>query len=192
MNKKKEILEAAQPLFSQFGLKKVTTDDISKRSGVSKATIYKYFKNKNEIFHEVVQIETTQMILSIDKAINRETTLEGKLKTYLKTKIKNIHKLINFYNVTRENWDDHWPYIAEYHVKFLEYEKVAVTSILVEEASRAQLTTDNPEISAHILVISLKSIEYPWALEGLDISIDQLADQMIDTFIHGIRKKMDT
>jgi len=189
MNKKKDILDAAQPLFSQFGLKKVTTDDISRKSKVSKATIYKYFSNKYDIFHEVVQIETEQMMDMINKAVENESSVEEKLKAYLKKKINNIHKLINFYRVTRETWDEHWPYIAEYHESFFEYEKETVTKILNNGKNANELDMVDPTLSAHVLVVSLKSIEYPWALDNLGMTIEQMVDLMIDTFMNGVRKR---
>jgi len=43
---KEEILEKAGDLFWRIGYKSVTMDDIANDMGISKKTIYKYFKNK--------------------------------------------------------------------------------------------------------------------------------------------------
>jgi len=64
-------------LFSQFGVKKVTTDEIARVAGVSKATVYRYYKNKHEIFLDVVKIETNAMLTAIKQAIDGETTVVG-------------------------------------------------------------------------------------------------------------------
>ena len=42
-------IEVAQDLFSKYGLKKVTMDEIAKNAHISKATIYKNYKNKNTL-----------------------------------------------------------------------------------------------------------------------------------------------
>ena len=60
------ILDAAQSLFAQFGLKKVTTDDIARKAHVSKATIYKFYKNKSEIFDVVVRLEAERLIREME------------------------------------------------------------------------------------------------------------------------------
>jgi AcrR family transcriptional regulator len=48
------ITEAARSQFLRFGLTPVTTDQIATAAGISKATLYKYFPSKEELFREVV------------------------------------------------------------------------------------------------------------------------------------------
>ncbi|KAA3381875.1 helix-turn-helix domain-containing protein, partial [Akkermansia muciniphila] len=43
------MLEAAQALFTQKGVAATTMDDIAKAAGYSKATLYVYFQNKEEM-----------------------------------------------------------------------------------------------------------------------------------------------
>jgi AcrR family transcriptional regulator len=47
--KRKQIIETAKALFMQYGLKRVTIEEICRKAEVSKATCYKYFKNKTEL-----------------------------------------------------------------------------------------------------------------------------------------------
>jgi AcrR family transcriptional regulator len=44
-----KILETSNELFLNLGFKSVTMDEIAKKMGVSKKTIYKYFENKTEL-----------------------------------------------------------------------------------------------------------------------------------------------
>lgn len=46
---RKKILEISNELFLNLGFKSVTMDEIASNIGVSKKTIYKYFKNKTEL-----------------------------------------------------------------------------------------------------------------------------------------------
>lgn len=47
--KKKQILETAEQLFTRFGMKRITVEEICEKANVSKMTFYKYFPNKNEL-----------------------------------------------------------------------------------------------------------------------------------------------
>jgi len=49
-----EILVRAKELFSRYGLRPVTMDDIAKELSVSKKTLYKFFANKEELVAQVV------------------------------------------------------------------------------------------------------------------------------------------
>jgi AcrR family transcriptional regulator len=51
----KQILAAALSVFGERGLAAARLDDIAKRAGLSKGTIYLYFPNKEELFREVVR-----------------------------------------------------------------------------------------------------------------------------------------
>ncbi|HIE30743.1 TPA: TetR/AcrR family transcriptional regulator, partial [Candidatus Poribacteria bacterium] len=56
-DKKEFIIEASRELFARFGLKKTTMDEIAKKCGMSKATLYYYFKSKEDIFRAVIDKE---------------------------------------------------------------------------------------------------------------------------------------
>ena len=51
----RQILDAALQVFGERGLAGARLDDIARRAGVSKGTIYLYFPNKEELFREVVR-----------------------------------------------------------------------------------------------------------------------------------------
>ena len=52
--KKKGILEAATRSFETFGYKATTMSQIAKQANVGKGTIYTFFKNKEELFDEII------------------------------------------------------------------------------------------------------------------------------------------
>src|ERR1700761_5510847 len=49
-----KILSASAELFSQYGFKTITMDDIARRAGISKKTLYQHFANKQEVVTESV------------------------------------------------------------------------------------------------------------------------------------------
>ncbi len=46
---KEKILEQAHSMFMRYGIRSVTMDDIAKELGMSKKTIYQYFKDKHDL-----------------------------------------------------------------------------------------------------------------------------------------------
>ena len=49
------VIEKAEMLFMQYGVRSVTMDDISKALSISKKTIYQHFKDKDEIVLRVAE-----------------------------------------------------------------------------------------------------------------------------------------
>lgn len=55
MNTKKKIIEEALILFSEKGYSDVYVNDIAKAVGIKAPSLYKHFKNKQEIFHAILE-----------------------------------------------------------------------------------------------------------------------------------------
>lgn len=69
MEVKDRILEKTHELFHRFGIKRVTMDDIASQCGISKKTIYLYYKDKNELVDAVAvdHISTNRKQCELDK-----------------------------------------------------------------------------------------------------------------------------
>jgi AcrR family transcriptional regulator len=85
-DKNLEILEAAHNLFTRFGYRKTTMEDIGNEIGLNQASLYHYFNNKEDIFLSVVYNRYTQMKEAIRAAINGNMNLEEKLFELYKQK----------------------------------------------------------------------------------------------------------
>ena len=57
-----QILEAALEAFAERGVSAARLEDIGRRAGVSKATIYLYFPNKEALFREVIRATVVSQI----------------------------------------------------------------------------------------------------------------------------------
>jgi AcrR family transcriptional regulator len=83
-----QILQAAQQLFQKHGYQKVTMDDVAKAIGKGRSSLYYYYKNKDEVFDAVMGAEIDEIIAEIARAVDKETTVAGKLRAYGITKTK--------------------------------------------------------------------------------------------------------
>lgn len=55
--KKDKVLQAAKELFSRYGFRKTTVDEIAETAGMSKRTVYEVLKSKENILAELVMSE---------------------------------------------------------------------------------------------------------------------------------------
>ncbi len=188
MGKHTEIIRAAQRLFGQFGLRKVTIEEIAVEAKVSKVTIYRYYRNKKEIFNEVIRLEADQMYDSIKNAMDKESSAEGKLKAHLVTKIGKIHELVNFYLVTHETVNSYWPYIAEVSDSFTAKERVLVADALEFGNRSGQMDVQDVNLMAHVLIVSLKSLELTWAVDMMEVTLEKFTELLLEVIFNGLKK----
>lgn len=189
MDKKQQILDAAQQLFGRHGLKKVTTDDIARDARVSKATIYQLYRNKREILSDVVRHEMDVLLARIKTAVAAESTVEGKLRAHLLTKIGAVHQLVNLHKVTSESMAEHWDQAPALRERFVAEETGIVREILAGGVDRGELEISDIALTAQLLAVALKSLEYPWSFPGKKLSVTRQVDHMLNIVLDGLRRR---
>jgi AcrR family transcriptional regulator len=189
LTKEQAILISEQGLFAEFVLKKVTMEDISKAAHVSKATVYKHFRNKTEVFDRVIEMEARVLLSAIRAAVDAEPTVVGKFRVHLLTRMAKAQELMNFYRVTKESWGDFLPHLAKLGKWFLEEEKKVVRQIMQQGIDEGALEVERLDVCTHVAVVALQSIEFPWALETHELPGSEYADMMIHMMYNGIRKR---
>jgi len=89
-----KILTSAVELFRQYGMKAITMDDIARRAGISKKTLYQQFANKNEVVTESVQWYKEHMCEVCDAQMaDSENAIEAMVK--LLAFMDNMNKEMN-------------------------------------------------------------------------------------------------
>ena len=82
--RKKEILETALDLFMEKGYEDVTFQKIADRCGITRTTLYIYFKNKKEIFVWSIKQLTSEIEASLMDIIQDESkTVQDRLLSVL-------------------------------------------------------------------------------------------------------------
>lgn len=67
MEPQEKILKIALGLFFKYGIKHITMDDIAKELGMSKKTIYQFYKEKDDLVNQLCAIELQSQELSFDE-----------------------------------------------------------------------------------------------------------------------------
>lgn len=68
--RRQAILDVAARVFREMGYQRASMDEVSQRGGGSKATIYNYFSNKEELFFEVIFQSTEAEFVATHAALN--------------------------------------------------------------------------------------------------------------------------
>lgn len=186
MEKKILIIDAALEEFNEKGLK-FTMDDIAKRIGISKKTIYKVFTDKETLFNEAVdrcyllikecehEILTDDSLDDLEKLKRVLIVLPDRFKTI---DWRRISSLMNVYpeifNRIINRIDSDWEPTLNLIEKLIEDGRIRNISIpifrLMTEASIKAF------ISNPLLIAS-------------NISYEQALDDMVDILISGIENK---
>jgi AcrR family transcriptional regulator len=87
------ILEVANELFNEKGYSATTLEEIADKAELGRATLYYYFKNKEEIYVKVLEKNFNQMIPLYLRGIDFASPFSEQIRSFLKVHAE--HYLIN-------------------------------------------------------------------------------------------------
>lgn len=81
--RKKQIIEAATIVFTQKGFHRARMEDIGKAAGLSKGTLYLYFKDKDALIHAILDTVFSMEMGDLQAMLMQEGTAVQKLNALL-------------------------------------------------------------------------------------------------------------
>jgi AcrR family transcriptional regulator len=90
----KRAIRAAETLFKKVGFRAVTMELVAREADVAKATLYSYFKNKDELFLAVCARMASLLRGAVEQALKPDTPLDARLSEAVIAKHRMIFTLV--------------------------------------------------------------------------------------------------
>ncbi len=188
-DKKDRIIEIAQKIFSRFGIQKSTMDEIAKMARMGKATLYYYFKSKEDIFAEVIRKEAGILKQKIIEEILKVDTPQEQIRAYVHTRMKHLRKLSNYYTTLTEEYMEHYSFVEKERAEFTEYEINTLIGILNFGIKKGVFDIEDVQLTAKMIIIALKGLEYPLLIEEKSENMETKIDAMLNILFKGLEKR---
>ena len=91
VDKRQSILDAALDEFAARGFADTRLDDVARRAGVAKGTIYLYFSDKESLFQDLVRTRLSPLIGTIEAAAVRELPIRALAELIITTFVEDIY-----------------------------------------------------------------------------------------------------
>lgn len=181
-------------MFADRGLSAARLEDIAKRAGVSKGTIYLYFPNKEELFREVVRTSVISYIEQAEADLTSQADAEQALRewmsgywAWLRTPVfPAMHRLVN-------SEMHHFPDLAAFYAKeVIERVHRLICGMLERAMEQGRLRRMDPLVAARMLS-ALFITHALWYHQRTSfksiarVSDRLLLDQIRDFFFHAMR-----
>lgn len=186
---KEAIVNVARHIFSRFGFRKTTMDEIAIASKKGKSSIYYYFSSKEEIFQAVVEKEALILRQELINAINQDDSPANNLKAHVLVRMRSMEKLANFYSAIKDDYLSHLDFIEKIRKKYDQEEIQMMENILKEGVQNNIFEIDDTSLAAIAIVTALKGMEIPlfWGVEEHDI--ERRLDHLINILFNGVLKR---
>lgn len=175
------ILQAGVDVFLEYGYVSASVDEIVRRAGGSKRTVYKYFGNKEELFAAIIASLAAQMLSPLGAAINSDSDLQKTLeklgKAYLDVLLRE-DSLTIFRTVVSEGV--RFPELAK--TFFLNGPNAAVTRLsgyLEQQVKKGSLKIEDTHAAARQYFGMIRSDLHMSAALGLELpTADEISQEV--------------
>ncbi len=158
--KKEQIIDAAEDLFAYYGYHKTTLDDIARKIGIKKNSIYYYFESKEELLNAIIANIYKIKVEQFEKRAAKSKTALNKLKAFLSVLTSQKYSDSKKYNITPTAFLEISRVIDESFYNFFEEAKKMVIDILNEGIKKGELRKHNTKNSADTILEFARSLEF--------------------------------
>lgn len=161
-------------------------DQVAKLANVGKGTIYTFFKNKEELFNEIVSTIVREMIAEADAVIDPEKPFAENLHhaLYRILEFRSQHQLM--IKLIQEETEMGTQAVSEM-LEHVEDEIVAYLKRKIDTAvAKEAIPPTNSELLAFLLLKMYVSLVSDWERKHAPLSSKQIADIMKAFFMKGL------
>jgi len=199
-DKLQQILEAARKRFAHFGLAKTTMTEIASDIGMSKASLYYYFPDKEHLFAAVIGREMDSFIERMSAVVEAPGKASDKLKLYATERTLSFQQLVNLGKFSTSNFDSLKPAFSSLQDDFFKRENNLIERLLELgvknkefEISDIPTTTDMfVTVTRGLRALVIKQRDSYFLNEDDYTRLAKQQEHFIEVFLKGISKANKT
>ncbi|HVM88414.1 MAG TPA: TetR/AcrR family transcriptional regulator [Puia sp.] len=149
---KKKIGKAAMQCFGRYGLEKTTLDDIAHSVGLNKASLYYYYKNKEDIFLETAVEEGKQFLAMLQQKTLMKKGIRNEIWFYMQSRFNYYAKVLNMNRVSAATLNNILPRFFELYDDMIKQEKQFLKKIIDQAIREGSLKKMNSAKIASVLI----------------------------------------
>jgi AcrR family transcriptional regulator len=186
---REQIVESARQIFSRFGFKKTTMDEIAQSVSKGKSSIYYYFQGKEEIYKAVIEKEALLIRDELTKAISHASDPVDKLKAYVAVRMRTFQAMANFYGAIKNEYLTNLDFVNKIREKYDKEEMQMVEDVLKEGVARNEFIIEDTEFAAIAIVTAMKGLEIPLFIHKQPLNLEERIDHLLNVLFYGITKR---
>lgn len=189
--RRQEILVAAKAVFAKKGYDGAVLEEIAERAEFSKATLYTYFKDKQDLFYAVLEDGLDRLFDRTKDIVRQDLPSLSRLRLMIRSAIEYLEEDRDFFRVlTPERaglTDSRHPELRKRVlpklVAFIELAAVVVRQGIDE----GKIKNVDPREVANLLFGMIHSAVVWWLLEGAREPLAEKSEIILDVLLDGIQ-----
>jgi AcrR family transcriptional regulator len=185
LNKKEQIITALAELSRTRGFYRVTVDELAAHAGVSKRTIYRHFRSKNEIMEALLDRFMNQITGKIEQTISRAEKPADIFSGVISLVAEYGRQMVNplVLDDLRRHYPGLWKKIERFRAEKIQRN---VLALLVGKHEGKGLREIDSRIVGAAFLASVQAVVNPEFILSNSLSFEDTVSQLIGLFMYGV------
>lgn len=186
MDYRERIIAAYREQASKRGISRVTMDDLVELTGISKRTIYRYFRSKDEIVESVVADFLTNVSQKIEAALDPAGSPVDQISNVIRVITGNIKFIEPFFLYDLNKYYPHlWERIEQFRAERVQ----KVFERVFDSGGQEFFRETHPKIFTTALLASIRAVVNPKFIIENQLRAEDTIESLFNIFLYGIVKK---
>ncbi len=164
----------------------MSMDELAAEAGMSKRTVYRYFRSKDEIIEATVEKLLHQASTYVIKTVEEAATSEEALTKLLNAFMDLSHKYITYQLM--EDMSSHYPHIWRKIDEFRAKNAVLIVKSMYKKGAGKEFREINPLIAAEVVKTSIQAVLNPDFILQNNLTSEETIKQLLAIFKNGFLK----
>jgi AcrR family transcriptional regulator len=170
---RERIFEAAISCFENFGYKKTSIDEIAQSAGVGRGTVYLYFKDKDDLFLEILKHKTGELLEAAMIGVYEANDTIGGLVRMAHNIINSLDKDPLVFNAFRNAREFGIPHLMPQLGELVSSGIALKEKVILEGIEKGDIKQVNARAVAFVLNVGFESFYLTQKSEALGMSSDE-------------------
>jgi AcrR family transcriptional regulator len=184
-NSSGRILDAALQLFSDKGYEATSTREICERAGITKPTLYYFYKSKEGVYRELVRRTIEELVLLLDRGLNSSGSLRDRYKAFAAEAFEDAMRRPQLWRfIFSIVWATTFPFRSDLHDYYADIVQRVGDAAKVA-AKNGEIRQGDTDLRMLVLMGSLAEALSNYLVMGRPKLTRKLAHSIIDTVFDG-------
>ena len=180
------ILASATETFARFGYRKTSIDDIARRAGIGKGTVYLHFESKEELFGEVIRRISLKGLADLTAVVKQARTPQAKARAFLEGRQRLFEAIAADLRISQESLIELLVQAEPHRREQRTREAALLEDIIKEGNAQGVFAVRSPRLVAAGMAACLCGLDAHLVGLGAPELKDALAE-VYEVFVHGLR-----
>ena len=187
--RRNQILDAATTVFVRQGFQHARMDDIVEESGLSKGTLYWYFKSKEDIINAILRRLFTGDLENLESLVQAEGTSSERMIQLTNNRVNGMKQMSSLVPIIFEFYAVavHQQWVQQFIGEYFKHFRTLLEELIQQGIDTGEFRPVNATKAAISLASLYEGLTFHWLMDPQTVQWEILSENSIPMLLDGLK-----